>query len=211
MDKKKHDAKVSDGNDKNRDPLSGAPGAHPIGTGAGAAGGAATGAAIGTAIGGPVGFAVGGVAGAVAGGLAGKGIAEAVNPTAEDEYWRENYTSRPYVAQGTSYDTLQPAYRYGWESHQRYDGRSWTDVEDDLRSGWDKARGSSKMKWDDAKHATRDAWNRLDEDNARMDDDGALTGAGSSRVGADQRMSDRSRTNSGDRAGSPTSGRSPRR
>jgi hypothetical protein len=213
MDKKKNESKFTDGNDKNRDPLSGSPGAHPIGTGAGAAGGAATGAAIGTAIGGPVGFAVGGVAGAVAGGLAGKGIAEAINPTAEDEYWRENYSSRPYVSQGTSYDTLQPAYRYGWESRSRYDGRSWTDVEDDLRSGWDQARGSSKMKWDDAKHATRDAWNRLDEDNARMDDDGAMTGTQSTRVNADQRMSDRSSSgmSSGDRAGSSSSSQRSRR
>jgi hypothetical protein len=211
MDKKKNEAKVSDSKDKNRDPLSGSPGAHPIGTGAGAASGAATGAAIGTAIGGPIGFAVGGVAGAVAGGLAGKGIAEAINPTAEDTYWRENYSARPYVQKGTSYDTLQPAYRYGWESRSRYDGRSWTDVEDELRSGWDKARGSSSMKWEQAKNATRDAWDRLDEDNARMDDDGAVTGAKSSRVGADQRMNDRSRTSKSDRAGSSSSSHTSRR
>lgn len=179
---KKNTSHRSDGNDLNRDPLSGAPGSHPIGTGAGSAGGAATGAAIGAAVGGPVGFAVGGVAGAIAGGYAGKGVAEAVNPTAEDEYWRENYRSRPYVSQGTSYDSIQPAYRYGWESRSRYDGKSWDEVENDLRSGWDRARGSSKMKWDEARFATRDAWDRLDEDNARMDDDGAITGATSSRV-----------------------------
>src|SRR5688572_24339341 len=105
-----------DAPDRNRDPISGASGAHPIGTGAGAASGAVTGAAIGTVVGGPVGFAVGGAAGAVVGGLAGKGVAEVVNPTAEDTYWRANYASRPYSTAGTKYDTLQPAYRYGWES-----------------------------------------------------------------------------------------------
>ena len=211
MDKKKRDDELTDSNDMNRDPISGSPGAHPLGTGAGAAGGAATGAAIGTAVGGPIGFAVGGVAGAIVGGLAGKGVAEAVNPTAEDSYWRENYSSRPYVAKGTSYDSMQPAYRYGWESRSKNSGKSWSDAEGDLRSGWDRARGASSMAWEDAKHATRDAWNRLDGDNARMDDDGAAVGARSSRVGVDQRKNDRSRTSSRDRAGSSTSSHAPRR
>ena len=66
--------------DVNRDPLSGTPGAHPLGTGAGAASGGVAGAAAGMAVGGPVGGMVGAVVGAVAGGLAGKSAAEAVNP-----------------------------------------------------------------------------------------------------------------------------------
>ena len=64
---------MTQSNPANRDPLSDAPGAHPVGTGIGAAGGAVTGAAFG-AMGGPIGAAVGGVAGAVVGGLAGKGF-----------------------------------------------------------------------------------------------------------------------------------------
>jgi outer membrane lipoprotein SlyB len=85
------------GTDANRDPITGTPGAHPVGTGVGAAGGAATGAAIG-AVAGPVGAAVGLVAGAVAGGLAGKGVAEKIDPTVEDAYWKTNYSKRSYVA-----------------------------------------------------------------------------------------------------------------
>src|SRR5688572_33295838 len=69
--------------DANRDPLTGAPGSHPVGTGIGAATGGIAGAAIGAA-GGPVGAGIGAVAGAVAGGLAGKGVGEAVNPTDEE-------------------------------------------------------------------------------------------------------------------------------
>src|SRR4051812_41815570 len=77
--------------DENRDPISGARGAHPVGTGLGAAaGGAATGAAIGS-VAGPVGTVAGIAAGAVIGGLVGKGVAEHVNPTEEHEYWRDNY------------------------------------------------------------------------------------------------------------------------
>ncbi|HVH40080.1 MAG TPA: hypothetical protein VM764_08650 [Gemmatimonadaceae bacterium] len=202
MDKKKKDARRGEA-DKNRDPLTGTPGAHPIGTGAGAAGGAATGAAIGTAVGGPVGFAVGGVAGAVVGGLAGKGVAEAINPTAaaEDEYWRANYRNRPYVTPETEYESIQPAYRYGWESRSRYQDKEWHAVENDLRSGWDKARGASTLSWEQAKQATQDAWNRLDTDNARMDDDGGTTGTRATRVGPDRRVRDRTRTSARDRAG----------
>ena len=51
----------------NPDPLTGAPGANPVGTGLGAVSGAAAGASIGAAAG-PMGAAVGTVVGAVAGG-----------------------------------------------------------------------------------------------------------------------------------------------
>src|SRR4051812_10839400 len=85
---------MSDKNPSNKDPITGKPGAHPAGVAGGAAAGAAAGAAVGS-MGGPVGTVVGGAVGAVAGGLAGKGIAESVNPTAEDAYWRSNYEKAP--------------------------------------------------------------------------------------------------------------------
>ena len=31
-------------------------------------------------------------------------MAEAVDPTAEDAYWRDNYKTRPYATAGTAYD-----------------------------------------------------------------------------------------------------------
>src|SRR3954470_2056865 len=104
--------------DSNPDAITGAPGSHPIGTGVGAAGAGAAGAAIGSVVPGvgtAVGGAVGAVVGAVAGGLAGKAVAEAVNPTEEDAYWRDNFSSRPY-ASGSTYDDFAPAYRYGYTS-----------------------------------------------------------------------------------------------
>src|SRR5450759_938628 len=82
---------------RNPDPITGAPGSHPVGTGIGAvAGGAAAGAAVGT-VAGPVGTIAGAAVGAIVGGLAGKGVAEAVNPTAEVAYWRENHLRQPYA------------------------------------------------------------------------------------------------------------------
>ena len=149
--------------DANRDPISGTPGSHPVGTGLGAvAGGLAAGAAAGTVVG-PVGTVVGAVIGAVAGGLAGKGIAEMVDPTVEDAYWRDSYSSRPYVASGASYDDYGPAYRYGVESRTKYQDRSFDDVESDLSRDWNQARGDSDLDWERAKHATRDSWQRISD------------------------------------------------
>jgi len=144
------------------DPITGEPGAHPVGTGVGAVGGGAAGAAIGGAVGGPVGAMIGAAVGGVAGGLAGKGIAESVNPTEEDAYWRETYSSRPYAANRT-YDELAPAYRYGWESCVRYGACDWSDVKGDLEHGWGEARGDSDLGWHEAQGATRDAWNRVSD------------------------------------------------
>lgn len=145
----------------NRDPITGAPGAHPVGTGIGAAaGGIAAGAAVGT-MAGPVGTVIGAAVGAIAGGLAGKGIAEIIDPTVEEAYWRDAYTARPYVGDGASFDDYGPAYRYGVESYPVYYGRAYDDVEADLERGWDRARGTSRLEWDRAKHATRDSWERL--------------------------------------------------
>jgi hypothetical protein len=144
----------------NRDPITGAPGAHPVGTGLGAAaGGAAAGAAAG-AFGGPVGAVAGAVVGGIAGGLAGKAIAEQIDPTVEDAYWRDNYLTRPYAETGMHYGEYQPAYRYGWESALLYPQRSFEETEAELGRNWEARRGSSKLSWDKARHAARDAWNR---------------------------------------------------
>lgn len=144
----------------NRDPLSGAPGAHPVGTGVGAAlGGAAAGAAAGTVVG-PVGTLLGAALGAVVGGLAGKGVAEALDPTEEDSYWRENYRSRPYVEPGASYDNYGPAYSLGVDAFSRYPGRAFDDIESELSQRWTSASGASTLHWDSARQAARDAWMR---------------------------------------------------
>lgn len=111
---------------------------------------------------GPIGGIVGGAIGAVGGGLAGHGVAEVIDPTVEDAYWRETYRTRPYVGADETYETYAPAYRYGWESRQRYAGRGWNDVEGDLGRDWNEARGTSSLTWDRAKLATRDAWHRVD-------------------------------------------------
>lgn len=149
--------------DANRDPISGAPGSHPIGTGIGAlAGGAAAGAAVGT-VAGPVGTAVGAAVGAVIGALAGKGVAEMIDPTVEESYWRENYAVRPYVDDKYSFDDYGPAYRYGWDSYPRYAGKTFDEAEPDLMRDWDRTKGRSRLAWNEARHATRDSWDRVSD------------------------------------------------
>ncbi len=153
----------------NRDPISKAPGAHPVGVGVGAAVGgaavgvataAATGAAVGTAAG-PVGTVIGAAVGAVVGGLAGKAVAEHYDPTVEDGYWRNAHTKQPYYNKAYNYDDYAPAYRLGGEARGKYKGRSFSDVEGTLAGDWDRTKGTSRMSWDHARSATRAAWDRI--------------------------------------------------
>ena len=146
--------------DENRDPITGAPGAHPVGTGIGAAvGGAAAGAAAGS-VAGPVGTLAGAAAGAVVGGLAGKAAAEAIDPTAEEAYWKENYLHEPYYERGLTYDEYAPAYRTGYEGRARYSGRSFDEVEKDLAQSYNQNRGRSRFDWSKARPAAHAAWHR---------------------------------------------------
>lgn len=118
--------------DLNQDPLTGEPGAHPVGTGVGAAGG-----------------------------LAGKSAAERINPTAEDTYWRGNYEREPYYEAGRTFDDYAPAYRLGMTGRTQY-GDSWTSVEPRLASEWESTNGNSVLNWSQASRASRAAWDRVD-------------------------------------------------
>lgn len=146
----------------NRDPITGAPGAHPVGVGAGAAAGGAAGAVAGTAVGGPVGAVIGGVAGAIAGGLAGKGVAEMVDPTVETAYWQDTYVKQPYYVNGRDWSYYEPAYRTGWEGRTRYDGQSFEDAEDALEADYIRYSNNAGIPWDDVRPASRAAWDRID-------------------------------------------------
>jgi hypothetical protein len=154
---------------------------HPLGTGLGALGGATAGAAIGS-IGGPLGSAIGGIIGAIAGGAAGHGIAENIDPSAEDAYWRENYRNQPFHSGDYDYSDYEPAFRLGYLNYPAQVGRTYEDAENDLASDWDKKhRGKSRLGWHEAKPAARAAWHRVqarhlaattrDESLERVDDD----------------------------------------
>jgi hypothetical protein len=150
--------------DENRDPISGAPGAHPVGTGLGAAaGGMAAGAAAGT-VAGPVGTAVGAGVGALLGGLAGKGVAEMIDPTAEEAYWAQNYEREPYYERGYTFADYHPGYRTGWEGRARHERRTFDEVERELEADYARNRGQSRLGGEKNRHAARAAWTRFDRD-----------------------------------------------
>ena len=82
----------------------------------------------------------------------------------EDNYWQENFSSRPYSMGPDYYDRFRPAYRYGYESaHQQSAARDWDEIEPDLRSGWDRYEhaGEDRSTWEQIKDAVRDAWERV--------------------------------------------------
>ncbi|UUX97047.1 hypothetical protein [Aquabacterium sp. J223] len=147
--------------DAHRDPITGAPGSHPVGTGVGAlAGGVAAGAAIGT-VAGPIGTAVGAAVGALAGGLIGKGVADMIDPAAEDAHWRDHYATQPYVDPTFGYEDYGPAYRYGVDRYATDPDRDFESLEADLHRDWGTARAGSRLEWHQAKPAARDAWQRV--------------------------------------------------
>jgi hypothetical protein len=101
--------------------------------------------------------------GATVGGLAGKGLAESIDPTAEDAYWRQEYRGRPYVDAHASYDNYGPAYSYGVAAFGRFEGRQFELVEPELAGDWNTLRGRSDLSWDQARPAVKDAWHRMSE------------------------------------------------
>jgi hypothetical protein len=103
------------------------------------------------------------VAGAMAGGLAGHSFAASIDPTVEEAYWREHYSSRPYVTGGATFNEYRPAYSYGVDAHRRFEGRSFEQVEPELMRDWDRVKGTSSLTWENAKLAARDSWQRVSD------------------------------------------------
>lgn len=152
------------GRDSNPDLITGAPGSHPIATGVGAAGAGAAGAVVGTMVAGPVGTVVGAVIGAVAGGLGGKAVGEVIDPTGEDNYWRENHATQPYAEESVAdFDAYSSAYRTGYEGHHST-GQSFDDAEPELRTTYQST--ASNLPWENARDATRAAWTRVENGEA---------------------------------------------
>lgn len=145
----------------NPDPITGKPGAHPLGTGIGAASGASFGAIIGSAAG-PAGTATGAVIGAIAGGFAGGAagseIAEYVNPSEVDVYWSENFSTRPYAATA-EYEQFRPAYHLGYDAASTAQGK-FEDIEPALAARWESRRIDSDLEWEAARKAARDSYER---------------------------------------------------
>lgn len=86
---------------------------------------------------------------------------------AENNYWQEHYSSRPYYNKSRDYNTYQPAYRYGVDLYNQNPGVPYSSLnQEQLKMGWNSARDKSQMDWADVQIATQDAYNRLYESNS---------------------------------------------
>jgi stress response protein YsnF len=69
-------------------------------------------------------------------------------------HYRTNYANNQY-----SFNNYEPAYKYGYglAGNQRYQSRTWADIEPDVRRDWEN-RGQGA--WEDFKDSIRYAWER---------------------------------------------------
>jgi hypothetical protein len=79
----------------------------------------------------------------------------------EESYWKQNYSRRPYAEAGRDYDYYGPAYRFGYDATDRYEGEAWDDVEPDLQRDWDQYEHRGQSTWQQIKNAVKDAWDRV--------------------------------------------------
>jgi len=112
-----------------------------------------------------VGTVVGTAAGVAAGAaqaLVGKTPQKpAVDPMAEELYWREHFAAEPYFdGSQFAFDDYLPAWRTGWEGKTKYAGRAFADIERDLEKDWNWNRGKSRLLWHQARDAVRAAFER---------------------------------------------------
>jgi len=78
--------------------------------------------------------------------------------TEDENFWRTNYTSRPYASSDQGFEVYRSAYRYGHDAARQHRGRRWSEVESELRSGWRafEGRAISMLPTLDGKTAKKD-------------------------------------------------------
>ncbi len=69
-----------------------------------------------------------------------------------DDYFRNDWQTC-YQNSGFGFQRYQPAYRYGYDLGNRYQGRNWNDFESDVRTDWE--RNHPNDKWEDFKDSIR--------------------------------------------------------
>jgi uncharacterized protein (TIGR02271 family) len=81
-------------------------------------------------------------------------------PSNINEDFRSHYTSH-YGSGGDTYQTYEPAYRYGYDmaSDPRYRGKDYSQVESNLRSDYERQYPNST--WEKIKDAVRHGWDKV--------------------------------------------------
>jgi hypothetical protein len=130
-------------------------GAHSVlGVATGGGMGCVLGAVMGAGLAGPVGMLVGVTVGTVLGAIAGYGV-DYDYESHEPEFRRRHESMHPQG--GHTFEEASPAYRYGWESHDKpeFQDHSYDNVRPALYRGW--SRSSDFADYEDY---IKDGWER---------------------------------------------------
>ncbi len=81
----------------------------------------------------------------------------------EDHDRTSTATMRPIIRGSAGvnygYERYQPAYQYGWQLGEQYQGRDWRDFEGGARSDWERSHPNDA--WQDFRAAIYEGWNRF--------------------------------------------------
>ena len=111
---------------------------------------------------------------AIAGSLFGTGIADEIaefvnRSDCEDywkthfyaaylDYWKTHFYAASYYASDNGWHDYHPAFRLGFGAYFMYQGRRFDEVAFDLVRDWEDIKDKSRLTWSQAKHAVRDGW-----------------------------------------------------
>ena len=84
--------------------------------------------------GGAVAAAIGAAVGAFGGSYGGRELAEAVNPSTEEHYWRSHFATRPYVHPGDRFDDFREAYAFGALTRREHPTVTFNEAEASLHA-----------------------------------------------------------------------------
>ncbi len=87
--------------------------------------------------------------------------ADSTNDTgwdAERRWWREQFRTRPYVADDRPFTTYEAAYRFGFVAARRNGSRPWREAVPGLRDEW--AASDTPLDWAAVSGAVQDAFTR---------------------------------------------------
>lgn len=118
----------------------------------------------------PIALALDDVAAMIGGGLSGHGVAEAIDPVAEDAFWRGELMGRPYYDSQFNFEQdYAPAFGFGYYLCSIFPSWTFQEAEDEFQRDWQRIKGESRLEWAQARGATQDAWDRYNELNATLD------------------------------------------
>ena len=99
-----------------------------------------------------------------------------IDPTTEDNWLRDHFDSFTYPEESETFESYEPAYRYGGQVEAKYGDTGWDAVVDDVENDG-PIRGLPGLKWPKARDAVKDSYERtvqIRKDRSWPADDGPI-------------------------------------